>query len=515
MAGHEYSGTHSSRQGGERHRWPWRPLTERTGATLGAVAVGLASLSVYLLTLAPGLTWAHDSADGGALAAAAYTLGIPHPPGHPTYVLFGHLFTLLPIGEVATRTNIFSAFCAAGAAALLSWTLAQTAHSRATVVGAGLALASSPLLWSQATVTEVHALSALFTAVLLALGVVSEATAHRPAWQASLLALAVGGALGLGVGNHPTAVFSGPLAVFALWRLRRFRLAGLLGIALGLAIFTYLPLRAAADPPVNWGDPRTLGQFWWVVSGAPYRHYVFALDWAYVPTRLLAYTALVTRQFSVVGLVAAAVGLAILWRSNRALALATGATAALHTVFAIGYDTSDSYLYLTPVSVCLGFWLGSGVDWLIGATATRAPWANRLTIALAIILPLAATVVRFPAMDLGGDRGPSEFEAAVLAQAPPQAIILSQQDAHTFALWYFQHAQGHRPDVVVVDTGLLGYSWYDAQLAQRITPRQAVSSSVGALLAEGGGSSRRAAEIFGRPVCQIESDWAGLLCAEP
>ena len=87
------------------------------------VAVGLVSLCVYVATLAPGLTWAHDSADGGELATAAATLGIAHPPGYPTYLLLAHVFTRLPVGEVATRTNLFSALCAASASALLAWTL--------------------------------------------------------------------------------------------------------------------------------------------------------------------------------------------------------------------------------------------------------------------------------------------------------------------------------------------------------------------------------------------------------
>jgi hypothetical protein len=330
-----------------------------------------------------------------------------------------------------------------------------------------------------------------------------------------MLALGVGWILGLSVGNHPTAVFAGPLAAFALWRLDRFRLLGPIGIALGLAIFAYLPIRAAADPPVNWGDPDTLGRFWWVVSGVPYRRFVFALDWGHVPTRLMAGAGLLTRQFGAVGLLIAALGGSKLWSGDRPLAVATGATSALYTVFAVGYDTSDSYLYLIPVLVCLGFWLGSGVDWLVRTAALRAHWAGPPTIACAIILPLVAVGLRFPTMDLGSYREPSEFEATVLLPAPPQAIILSQRDAHTFALWYYQHAQGHRRDVVVVDTGLLGHNWYNAQLVERLAQSQALPADVGAILADEWRSPGRAAAVLGRPICHIDLDRGGLLCGGP
>ncbi len=472
------------------------------------MAVGAVGLGFYLATLAPGLTWAHDSADGGELAAAASTLGIPHPPGYPTYVLVGHLFTLLPVGEVATRTNLFSAVCAAAAAASLTWTLARATGRKVAAASAGLALAFCPLLWSQATVTEVHALSALFATLLLALAVLAEAGSGWPRRPAALLALAVGGVWGLSLGNHPTALLCGPLVALSLWRLRRFGLIGVVGIGLGLAVYSYLPLRAAASPAINWGDPRTPERFWWVVSGAPYRQFIFSVPLASIPQRLLAWAGLVAQQFGWIGLAVAALGAAGLWTADRSLLVASGAMASLFSVFAIGYNTTDSYLYLIPALACLGFWLGAGASWLIGVLEARKRWLSWVAASLAIGLPLTAAVCRFPALDLSDDHTTAEFEAAVLAQAPSEAVILTQRDAHTFALWYFQYALGRRTDIVVVDTGLLGYGWYTAQLPHR----PLASLPADALMAGDAEALRQAAEALGRPVCWISSDGMGLSC---
>ena len=63
-------------------------------------------LILYLLTLCPTVYWD----DAGELIAACYTLGIPHPPGHPLYAILGKLFTLLPMGTIAWRVNLMSAF---------------------------------------------------------------------------------------------------------------------------------------------------------------------------------------------------------------------------------------------------------------------------------------------------------------------------------------------------------------------------------------------------------------------
>src|SRR5215210_8117244 len=82
----------------------------RTAAVVAAVV-----LAVFVLTLAPTVTfW-----DAGEFIAAAKTLGIPHPPGTPLFVMIAHVWAmLLPIGEYAFRTNLLSAVLSAAGAGL-------------------------------------------------------------------------------------------------------------------------------------------------------------------------------------------------------------------------------------------------------------------------------------------------------------------------------------------------------------------------------------------------------------
>ncbi|MEP7346147.1 MAG: DUF2723 domain-containing protein, partial [Gemmatimonadaceae bacterium] len=57
----------------------------------GIVTAG--TLALYLATLAPSTAmW-----DTSEYMAAAYTLGLPHPPGNPLFVLIGRVFAVLPI----------------------------------------------------------------------------------------------------------------------------------------------------------------------------------------------------------------------------------------------------------------------------------------------------------------------------------------------------------------------------------------------------------------------------------
>ena len=82
----------------------------------GAAAIaGAVVLSLYVLTLSP------DTAmwDTSEYIAAAYVLGIPHPPGNPFFVLVGRVFTLLPIApNVAMRVNVLAALSSSVAAAM-------------------------------------------------------------------------------------------------------------------------------------------------------------------------------------------------------------------------------------------------------------------------------------------------------------------------------------------------------------------------------------------------------------
>src|SRR4051795_1176170 len=79
-----------------------------------AAVMSAAVLALYVVTLAPTTAmW-----DASEYITAAYTLGIPHPPGNPLFVLLCRVATLLPFGNVAVRVNLLAAASSAIAAAI-------------------------------------------------------------------------------------------------------------------------------------------------------------------------------------------------------------------------------------------------------------------------------------------------------------------------------------------------------------------------------------------------------------
>ncbi len=450
------------------HRGPtWR----RIGLALLAAAL---SLGLYAATAAPWLTWAHDGADGADLIAAAMTGGVPHPSGYPTYCLLGRLFALLPLGNLAHRFNLFSAAAAAGSAALAFLLVGNLLDEEAAqgkagardaiALGAALVWATGGILWSQAIIAEVYALHALFAALAFYLASRRAALGRPRAW------LGLGLALGLGLGNHLTLALLLPGLALWLWPLARpRRLAALLGgLALGLMVYLYPPLAARGDPPLAWGDPRDWAGFWWLVSGRLYQRYLFSLPLGELPGRLIRWAQLGVAQLTLPGAALALVGLEARWRRMpRGWLGASLASVALCSAYAIGYHTSDSYVYLLPVFLIAVAWLAQGAlcagDWL----ATRRAWLGWPGWLAPALLALWLAGSNYARLDLHNDAEVAGWADSVLQTAPAGALLVTGADGHTFALDYLQWVEGRRTDLLAVDAELLPYPWYQQQLIRR------------------------------------------------
>ena len=136
----------------------WLKTYAPSSETLGAAAIFLLLLGLYTVTLAPSV----EIHNGAELAAASYTLGIAHPAGSPLYCLVGKAFaTLLPLGSVIFRYNLFSALCGAlTAAGLFLFARRLGASALAGWMGA-LLLGVSLVFWFASVEAEVHTLNAL------------------------------------------------------------------------------------------------------------------------------------------------------------------------------------------------------------------------------------------------------------------------------------------------------------------------------------------------------------------
>ncbi len=455
-------------------------IRSRFATGLAPAAAALLATIFYAASLAPGLTWAHQGADGGELLAAAVSNGVPHPPGYPLYIPLLQAWLALsgfvaPGSDLAWRGNLFSALCAAASVGVTVVVARSLVHEwpRPGVWAflAGMAWAVSPLLWSQAVITEVYGLNALIVA-LLGWSIL----VNRRAWV-------VGIPVALGLGHHLTTLLLLPAVVYWLYRpdsSAEQRRQGLLavggGLCVGALLYRRIPLVASQGPPINWGYADNWAGFWWLVSGAAYRGYLFAASPASLLTRVAAWANTLVSQFTLVGFAFALVGLATWDRTAPRLRNFSLLWLGPVSLYAIAYGTRDSDIYLLPVVWLMALWLAVGLarsaGWLAGRSPNLAPASNIAFAGLVGALLIGVTVWRWPTVALATDREAVDYLHQVAAVVAPASIVVTREDRETFALWYGVWGSGEllrtAPGLTPINDSLTQFDWYRRHLADLV-----------------------------------------------
>ena len=144
-------------------------LLGRLGPVLAGAAAGLLVFVLYLRTLAPTVLYydAPGMLDAVMLQMQAAVLGIAHPTGYPTYLTLTHLFTYLPVGDIAYRANLASAAYGALAVGAVFWAGYLLSRRVAAAAVAAMAFGVGEAIWSQAVIAEVYTMNALLISLTL------------------------------------------------------------------------------------------------------------------------------------------------------------------------------------------------------------------------------------------------------------------------------------------------------------------------------------------------------------
>lgn len=474
------------------------PLLNRVTNNLDrSIAIGLflLALVLYLATMSRGITWLNTGQDGGDFISAARAWGVPHPTGYPTYTVLLRVFgDVVGIGDHAFRANLFSALAGAitvpfvflAASRLLSKLPVQEVGGagsvRAAALVAAFAFATSRLFWSQATVTEVYTLNALFGSVLLflVLGVVNDLAAGKSSIKnRTLLALL----LGVGLGNHTTlGLAAAPFGMWVLWLVwQRYNWRGVFdwrpiaGLLAGLSVYVYVPIAASAAPIVSWGSPDSIEGFRWMVSGTLYRPYAFGLSNEYLPGRISTIAELLFTQFTVIGTVIGIAGLTTIWSYSRAFVLASVGAVLTIAVYAVAYDTVDSFIYLISAFMLFSLWFAVGTAALaqgVSRFALRTTWLTTyqrqtyigVFVVVAMIVSGWSLVFGWSETNISGESEPAEYAESTIALAATGVVLA--EEPQLFALVYQAQVAEPDKDVMVLGPVMLQHDWYWDQLVQ-------------------------------------------------
>jgi len=191
----------------------------------------LIAAAVYLMTAEPTASWW----DCGEYIATAFKLQVGHPPGAPTFQLFGRIFTLFAFGDVtkvAFMVNAMSAIVSALTILFLFWSITLlgkklvlanngelTTSKIIAIFGSAfvgaLAYTFSDSFWFSAVEGEVYAMSSFFTALVFWVILKWESVAeekHSFRWIVLISFL-----IGISIGVHLLNLLAIPAIVFVYY----------------------------------------------------------------------------------------------------------------------------------------------------------------------------------------------------------------------------------------------------------------------------------------------------------
>ena len=481
---------------------------QQVSSKLVATLLVAVATAVYLLTLDRSVSWW----DCGEFIATGLLLEVGHPPGAPLYQLLSHLFMLLSMGHsqwVAPLSNAFSALCGGLTVGLLFLTAVELGATRRGAVVGALCYLFSDTAWFSAVESEVYSLAVCLAALEVWLMLCWRRTrSHRLLPLVSLL-------VGLGVCVHLLTLLVLPalLLIFIScqrplgWRLarqwcRRLPLMAFF-LTLGLTPYLIIPIRAAAHPPINEGDPSTPSAFASYLRRDQYVHaplyprmwrerdslnhrewsgglegvagnavYYATYQAGYMYGRYLMYNFIGRENLKhrrvVLFVVPFLLGLWGLWLQHRRrrtdwwtvllLFLFGGLLLNLYLNHPCYEPRERDYAYVLSF-YAFALWIGIGA----GEALRRPRLSGRRwhgIVATLLVLAAPASLAAGNWSDHDRHRCHSVHDIALnhLQSCDPGALLITLGDNDTFPLWYLQQVEHRRQDVEVCNINLNGFA---------------------------------------------------------
>ena len=456
---------------------------------LERTAVRITRISAFAVPLAMGVLCASSEPywlDSPEFTAAAQTLGIPHPPGHPLYVMLVKPFTLLPIGSIAFKVSIASALFGAVAAFLMyeicSRLLERCAPSLAdwsrgvAALAATLIAAVAPGWWFQSVRAEVYSLQALLV-MAAAYPLITYCLDRNPRDEGRLYLSAF--VFGLGMTNHHFIMLAVlPAAIPPLVGLAR-KLGGkgaliltarLSGVAAtGLLPYLYLPLRSSAGAPVSLGGVHSLGDFIWVVSAKVYQKSMAQEHAAGLGHRSFDAVLSMMGELGPVIVVSSAAGIYVLLRNRDTrmagvvVGLMIAVTILLRSIMGFDPFNPDYYGYMLPAIAGMAIAAAAFAGVVLGTIVEHlrpGRWIAPVLALALVAIPLARARESAARSDLSDFRATRLFQDMTMGGCEPGTVMLVSYYKLFFVLWSARYIDGSRPDVSVINPQFFGYPGY-------------------------------------------------------
>ncbi len=362
----------------------------------------------------------------------------------------------------------------------------------APALGAGLLMAFSRTLWSYATIAEVYTLNTLLILVIFFLmlrwrrcimadrrriGTAVEAGKNTLAVTVHdnfLYAAALVFGLALGVHHVTVALILPAVAVIVyrtegprFFRGRRLIYAALISVGALLAVYTYLPLAASRTPVINWGNPRSLEEIWWHVTGRQYQVF-FSFTPKVMAQQSVEFGRMALREFGVswfpLPLALAFAGFGSAFKRDRTTFWFLLFIVTADLAYALSYYIAeDKDAYYLPTFISIAIAAGFGIRWLIQLAVFQSMPVGRPYLVAAIAVLLTCTIAFTANWPFNNRRHyfvAHDYVENLLSAIEPNGLLLTLDWQVASPMLYAQEIEQRRRDVKIVDINLLRRSWY-------------------------------------------------------
>ncbi len=440
--------------------------------------VWLSLFALYVITMPRTVTLE----DSGEFLSAIYNWGLVHPPGYPLYLFIGHLFTWIPVGSIAFRIHLFSAFTGAWACVFLYCCALLVGRRRLGALVAAYSYGFCNTFWYFAIVSKAYSLNDMIYFIILFLLL---KLYYTKGFDTKLFYLA-SFTVGLSLTNHwPKIVLCGPaFLVIVVQLFKKNKIKAPLPILLkasgfgllGLLPYIYVPIALYFDPKVVFVKIDTLHEFWRYLIRADYSDYdasgSMAEKWRY----LMFFFKDLSDEFHPLSVVLALIGFILSWKVlNKHIAtslfLSLGSATFILLMFTgRKYSYNEQEIFQQYISIPLGI-----TALYMGLVFCYQGIYDKLKKGVAFLLILASIPFltlefkqNYPRNAMQTENFAADIASAILLSMPYKANLFVHDDVYTAPLMYMSLVEHLRPDVTLYDP-------YSRLLGNRIIKKKEVT----------------------------------------
>ncbi len=402
--------------------------------------------------------------DDSYFVLAAYFNGIAHPPGYPLYTFIAHLFTFLPITNVALKVHLCSAFFAVITCCGLWWFSEALTKNKKIAYLASLGLGVSITFWSQSIIAEVYTLNTFFIIWLLCFRIYIE----KSIFSNSKIFI-LGLIYGLSLANHWPLIVLSTLGLFFLYYPYRFQLLKnihfvIAGVLIGVTPYLFMVFNSQSLPFISFYGPiQSFADFVFFVSRQAYAETDHSLT-AGIKDKLqflLFFLYQIYLQFGFIGALLGVIGFLRQWKlfprhlCFGLLFIFLGNTALLSLLLGFDFDVwRQNVVKVYPLIgyIVFAFWFAIGFDAVITYLSKHQNnWIKNSYIhyLFAIILLFSIFISGITVNYRANDNWSDEYADAILKQLDKNSVVFTHGDFDMGALVYAQQIRGKRDDVIL------------------------------------------------------------------